>query len=117
MVDIDKLEQRKQAALDKAARLQKQIEKQLSGQKFVLGGMLMKIAEHEPNRIPQILADIDKHVTRKSDITRLQAFQNDLVKNLPEEILDNPDESINELRRLIKNITDENSPIDDDIPF
>lgn len=78
MTDIKKLEQKRQEALDRANRLQKQIEKKLNGQKFVLGGMLMKIAEDEPERIPQILADIEKHVTRKADISRLEGFKSEL---------------------------------------
>ncbi len=78
MADIKKLEQKRQEALDKANRMKKQIDKALNGQKFVLGGMLMAIAEHEPDRIPQILADIDKYVTRKADIGRLEGFKSEL---------------------------------------
>lgn len=78
MADIKKLEQKRQEALDKANRLKSQIDKKLNGQKFVLGGMLMKIAEAEPERIPQILADIDKYVTRKADISRLEGFKSEL---------------------------------------
>lgn len=87
MSDIKTLEQKRQEALDKANRLQKQIEKQLNGQKFVLGGMIMAIAEHEPDRIPQILADIDKYVTRKADISRLEGFKNELGNNVPKDTL------------------------------
>ena len=82
MADIKTLEQKRQEALDKADRLKIQIEKQLNGQKFVLGGMLMAIAESEPDRIPQILADIDKYVTRKADISRLEAFKIEIYNNV-----------------------------------
>ena len=85
MADIKKLQQKKQEALDRANRLQKQIEKKLNGQKFVLGGMLMAIAEAEPDRIPQILADIDKYVTRKADISRLEGFKSELGNNVPKD--------------------------------
>ena len=78
MTDIIKLEQQRQEALDRANRLKIQIDKQLNGQKFVLGGMLMTICENEPDRIPQILADIDKYVTRKADISRLEGFKSEL---------------------------------------
>lgn len=78
MADIRTLEQKRQEALDKANRIKIQIDKQLNGQKFVLGGMLMAIAENEPERIPQILADIDKYVTRKADISRLEGFKSEL---------------------------------------
>ena len=78
MANIKKLEQKRQEALDKANRLKSQIDKKLNGQKFVLGGMLMKIAEDEPDRIPQILADIDKYVTRKADISRLEGLKREL---------------------------------------
>lgn len=84
MADIKTLEQKRQEALDKANRLQKQIEKQLNGQKFVLGGMLMKIAEEDPSRIPQILADIDKYVTRKADISRLESFKVEIGSKVAE---------------------------------
>ena len=77
-MSIKTLQQKRQEALDKANRLQKQIEKQLNGQKFVLGGMIMKIAEEDPSRIPQILADIDKYVTRKADISRLEGFKSEI---------------------------------------
>ena len=85
MSDIQILEQKRQEALDKANRLQKQIEKQLNGQKFVLGGMIMKIAEEDPSRIPQILADIDKYVTRKADISRLEGFKSKIGNNVPKD--------------------------------
>lgn len=78
MANIKTLEQKRQEALDKADRLKIQIDKQLNGQKFVLGGMLMKIAEEDPSRIPQILSDIDKYVTRKADISRLESFKNEI---------------------------------------
>ena len=82
MADIKTLQQKKQEALDKANRLQKQIEKALNGQKFVLGGMLMAIAEAEPERIPQIMADMEKYVTRKADIKRLEPFKKDLASRV-----------------------------------
>lgn len=83
MADIKKLEQKRQEALDKANRMKKQIDKALNGQKFVLGGMLMAIAENEPKRIPQILADIDKYVTRKADIVRLESFKSEIGNSVP----------------------------------
>lgn len=86
MSDIKSLEQKRQEALDKANRLKQQIDKKVNGQKFVLGGMLMAIAEAEPDRIPQILANIDKYVTRKADIKRLEGFKQDLATNVPEEV-------------------------------
>jgi hypothetical protein len=87
MSDIKKLEQKRQEALDKANRLKSQIDKKLNGQKFVLGGMLMAIAENEPDRIPQILADIDKYVTRKADISRLEGFKSEIGNNIPKDTL------------------------------
>ena len=83
-MSIKTLQQKRQEALDKANRLQKQIEKQLNGQKFVLGGMIMKIAEEDPSRIPQILADIDKYVTRKADISRLEGFKSEIGSKVAE---------------------------------
>ena len=103
MTDIKKLEQKRQEALDKANRMKKQIDKALNGQKFVLGGMLMKIAEHEPDRIPQILADIDKYVTRKADISRLKGFKYEIGNNVPKGNLSSSSEP--------------NRPLIDDINF
>lgn len=85
MPDIKTLEQKRQDALDRANRLKIQIDKQLSGQKFVLGGMIMKIAEEDPSRIPQILADIDKYVIRKADISRLETFKDEIGKYVPKD--------------------------------
>ena len=82
MADIRTLEQKRQEALDKANRLKVKIYKQRNGQKCVLGGRLMAIGEHEPDRIPQILADIDKYVTRKADISRLESFKSELGNNV-----------------------------------
>ncbi|WP_201587306.1 hypothetical protein [Psychrobacter sp. HII-4] len=92
MSNIKTLEQKKQEALDRANRLQKQIEKKLNGQKFVLGGMLMAIAKNEPDRIPQILADIDKYVTRKADISRLEGFKSEIGNNVPKDSLSSSSE-------------------------
>ena len=92
MSDIRSLEQKRQEALDKANRLKSQIDKKLNGQKFVLGGMLMAIAENEPDRIPQILADIDKYVTRKVDISRLEGFRSEIGNNVPKDSLSSSSE-------------------------
>lgn len=85
MADIKKLEQKRQESLDKADRLKIQIDKQLNGQKFVLGGMLIKIAEEDPSRIPQILADMEKYITRKADISRLETFKKNLATDVSNE--------------------------------
>ena len=92
MTDIKSLEQKRQEALDKANRLKKQIDKELNGQKFVLGGMIMKIAEEDPSRIPQILADIEKYVTRKADISRLEGFKSEIGNNVPKDTLSSSSE-------------------------
>lgn len=84
MADIKTLEQKRQESLDKADRLKIQIDKQLNGQKFVLGGMLMKISEEDPSRIPQLLADIEKYVTRKADISRLEGFKAEIGSKVAE---------------------------------
>lgn len=41
----------------------------------------MAIAEVEPDRISQILADMDKYVTIKVDIKRLESFKQELASN------------------------------------
>ena len=102
-MSIKTLQQKRQEALDKANRLQKQIEKKLNGQKFELEDMIMAIAEHEPDRIPQILADIDKYVTRKADISRLKGFKYEIGNNVPKGNLSSSSEP--------------NRPLIDDINF
>jgi len=103
MANVKTLEQKRQEALDKADRIKIQIDKQLNGQKFVLGGMLMKIAEEEPSRIPQILDDIEKYVTRKADISRLESFKSEIGNNVPKDTLSGSSEP--------------NRPLTDDINF
>ena len=84
MTDIKKLEQKRQEALDKANRMKKQIDKALNGQKFVLGAITMAVAENEPERIPQILADIERYATRKADISRLEGFKSEIGSKVAE---------------------------------
>ena len=84
-MDIKKPEQKRQESLDKVDQIKIQIDKQLNGQKFVLGGMLMKIAEEGPSRIPKILADMEKYITRKADIGRLETFKENLTTNVSNE--------------------------------
>ena len=91
-MSIKTLQQKRQEALDKANRLKIQIDKQLNGQKFVLGGMIMKIAEEDPSRIPQILADIEKYVTRKADISRLEGFKAEIGNNVRDNALSSSSE-------------------------
>lgn len=83
MTDIKTLEQKRQEALDRANRLKTQIDKALNGQKFVLGAITMAVAEHEPERIPQILADIEKYATRQADKKRLEPFKTELSTKVP----------------------------------
>lgn len=127
MSDIKNLKKKRQKALDKAYHLQKQIEKNLNGQKFVLGGMLIAIAEHEPERIPQILADIDKYVTKKVDISRIEEFKSDLMSKTLSDSLEQPTELINRFEEYVTGINwsirhnhskpVDGQPMDDDIPF
>lgn len=68
--------------LNKENSARVKVYQQLDGQKFVLGCMIMRIIDDDPSRIPQVLADIDKYVTRKADIKRLEPFKKEIRNKL-----------------------------------
>lgn len=120
MPDIKILEQKRQRALEKAYHLQKQIDKKLDGQKSVLGSLVIAIAENEPDRIPQILADIENYVTSESDIKRLKDFKNSLERKVLKDTAVLPDKHMDNFKKLVaaseKTIISDGN-VDDDIPF
>lgn len=121
MPDIKILEQKRQRALKKAYHLQKKIDGKLDGQKSVLGSLLIAIAEHEPDRIPQVLADIENYVTSESDIKRIKDFKNSLESKVLKDTAVTPDKHMDNFKKLVastskKVIFLDGSP-DDDIPF
>jgi len=68
--------------LNKENSARVKVYQQLDGQKFVLGCMIMRIIEDDPSRIPQVLSDIDKYITRKADIKRLESFKREISNKL-----------------------------------
>lgn len=137
MSDIKSLEQKRQAALDKANRLQMKIDKKLNRQKFILGTVLIDIVKDDPSRIQQILSDIDKYVTKEVDFSHIEEFKNDLLSKIEKTPIkhkivgfeddfsssdDKPMTLFKERVRAIRSyqspiIACEDGPIDDDIPF
>lgn len=101
MPDIKTLEQKKQKALEEAYHLQKQIDEKLDGQKSVLGRVLMAIAEYEPDRIPQILVDINNYVTREADINCLEDFKSSLESKVPQDISEPHDIHMDNFKKLV----------------
>lgn len=121
MPDIETLEKKRRKALEEAYHLQKQIDEKLDGQKSVLGSLLMAIAGHEPDRIPQILVDIENYVTNESDIKHIQEFKNSLESKVLKDTVVTPDKHMDNFKKLVastsrKAVFLDGSP-DDDIPF
>lgn len=65
---------------DELNRLKAQKKKQDTAQKVVIGGMYLAIAKKTPQRARELLADIEKEVTRKADLERLTDLIEDLKK-------------------------------------
>lgn len=62
----------------KLARLKDRERKLENGQKIVIGGLILAMARKNPERAKQLLADIDREVTRKVDYDRLQPIIREL---------------------------------------
>lgn len=45
-----------------------------TGQKIVIGGLMLSIVKDNPERAKQLLDDINQNVTRKADLERLKGI-------------------------------------------
>lgn len=62
------------------ARLKTQARKLETGQKVIIGGMMLSIARKEKHRSEAMLSDIQREVTKKTDLDRLQPIIEELQK-------------------------------------
>ena len=72
------LEQKIAQAEDKTARLKDQARKLENGQKIITGGMVLSIARKDPQRAKTLLEDIQREVTKKTDLERMQLIIDEL---------------------------------------
>lgn len=75
MATIEQKIAQKEAEL---ARLKMQARKLETGQKVIIGGMILSIARREKQRAEILLNDIQREVTKKTDLDRLQPILDEL---------------------------------------
>lgn len=66
---------RKEAELN---RLKEQSRKLENGQKIITGGMMLSIARKDTQRAKTLLEDINREVTKKTDLNRMQSVIDEL---------------------------------------
>lgn len=77
MATIEQKIAQKEAEL---ARLKTQARKLETGQKVIIGGMMLSIARKERHRSEAMLNDIQREVTKRTDLDRLQPIIEELQK-------------------------------------
>lgn len=78
MLEMNTIEQkiaRKEAELN---RLKEQSRKLENGQKIITGGMMLSIARKDTQRAKTLLEDIEREVTKKADLDRMQSVIDEL---------------------------------------
>lgn len=78
MLEMNTIEQkiaRKEAELN---RLKEQSRKLENGQKIITGGMMLSIARKDTQRAKTLLEDINREVTKKADLDRMQSVIDEL---------------------------------------
>lgn len=66
------------------ARLKQQARKKENGQKIVIGGLMLSVAQDDPKFAQQLLRYIEERVTRKTDLNRLDDVIEELKKKANE---------------------------------
>ena len=69
MPTIEQKIARKQDELNRLKTKQRKLE---TGQKVIIGGMMLSLAKDDPQITEQLLKLIGKHITRKTDLDRLE---------------------------------------------
>ncbi|MBE0443038.1 hypothetical protein ACT3QO_11965 [Psychrobacter sp. AOP7-D1-15] len=69
MPTIEQKIARKQDELNRLKTRQRKLE---TGQKVIIGGMMLSLAKDDPQIAEQLLNLISKHITRKTDLDRLE---------------------------------------------
>lgn len=76
MPTIEQKIARKQDELNRLKTKQRKLE---TGQKVVIGGMMLSLAKDDHQIAEQLLNLIGKHITRKTDLDRLESVIDDLT--------------------------------------
>ena len=63
---------------DELNRLKEQSRKLENGQKIIIGGMYLSIARKDTQRAKTLLEDINREVTKKTDLDRMQSIIDEL---------------------------------------
>ena len=78
MPTIEQKIARKQDELNRLKTKQRKLE---TGQKVIIGGMMLSLAKDDPQIAEQLLNLIDKNITRKTDLDRLEDVITELRSN------------------------------------
>lgn len=78
MPTIEQKIARKQDELNRLKTRQRKLE---TGQKVIIGGMMLSMAEDDPQIAEQLLKWIDGNITRKTDLDRLEDVITELRSN------------------------------------
>ena len=78
------LEQKIARKEQEVAKHKEQARKLETGQKIVLGGVILAEAKKKPQVAKQLLGNINENVTRKADIDRLESVVEELKKKADE---------------------------------
>lgn len=73
------LEQKIAQKEDELARLKEQSRKLENGQKIIVGGMMLSVARKDTQRAKTLLEDINREVTKKTDLERMQPIIDELT--------------------------------------
>lgn len=65
-------------------RTKERIRKLENGQKIITGGMMLSIARNNPQRAKTLLEDIEREVTKKADLDRMQSVIDELKSIISE---------------------------------
>lgn len=76
MPTIEQKIARKQDELNRLKTKQRKLD---TAQKVVIGGMVLSLANNNPDRARQLLNDIDSNITRKTDLDRLESVIDELT--------------------------------------
>lgn len=78
MADLEAIERKIAQKQDEINRLRAKQRKLETGQKVVIGGMMLAVAEKDPEIAAYLLEQIEEFVTRVPDIERLKPVKKDL---------------------------------------
>ena len=78
MLEMATIEQKIAKKEAELSRLKEQSRKLENGQKIITGGMMLSIARNNPQRAKTLLEDIEREVTKKTDLDRMKSVIDEL---------------------------------------